>query len=271
MENFIHLNVEVEDQCAHIQLNRPEKANALNQTLWLEVQKVFNWVDATDAVRVAILSGAGSCFCAGIDFELMGSILAEVDALGTGRKEEGLRRRILDFQAAFSVLEGCRKPVLAAVHGPCLGAGLDLVAACDMRYASRNARFSLKEVDLGIVADVGSLQRLPYLIGEGQVRELAFTGREFNAAEAQQMGLTNQVFDSAEELLAGVQAIAKTIATKSPLAVRGIKQVMNYNRDHTVASGLNFVATWNAAMLLSEDTQEAVMATLQKRDPQFKD
>jgi enoyl-CoA hydratase len=271
LEDFTHLKVAVEDQCAHIQLNRPDKANALNRALWFEIQKAFEWVDATDTVRVAILSGVGECFCAGIDFELMGSLLTEVDTLGAGRKEEKLRRLIVDFQAAFSALEVCRKPVLAAVHGPCLGAGLDLIAACDMRYASARARFSLKEVDLGIVADIGSLQRSPYLIGEGQVRELAFTGREFDAIEAQQMGLINRVFDSPEELLTGVQTIATTIATKSPLTVRGIKQVMNYNRDHTVASGLNHVATWNATMLLSEDTQEAVLAALQKRHPQFKD
>ncbi len=271
MEDFAHLTVTVENQCAHIQLNRPDKANALNRALWFEIQKAFAWVDATDTVRVAILSGVGECFCAGIDFELMGALLDEVDALGAGRKEERLRRLIMDFQAAFSALEACRKPVLAAVHGPCLGAGLDLIAACDVRYASTLASFSLKEVDLGIVADIGSLQRLPYLIGEGQVRELAFTGRDFDATEAQQMGLINQVFESAQELIAGVQTIATTIATKSPLTVRGIKQVMNYNRDHTVASGLNYVATWNAAMLLSEDTQEAVLAAMQKRHPQFKD
>lgn len=270
MEDFAHLNVTVKDQCAHIQLNRPDKANALNRALWFEIQKAFEWVDTTDTVRTAILSGVGECFCAGIDFALMGALLDEVDALGAGRKEEKLRCLIVDFQAAFCALEGCRKPVLAAVHGPCLGAGLDLIAACDMRYASKSARFSLKEVDLGIVADIGSLQRLPYLMGEGQVRELAFTGREFDAVEAQHMGLINRVFNTLEELLAGVQTIATTIATKSPLTVRGIKQVMNYNRDHTVASGLNYVATWNATMLLSEDTQEAVLAAMQKRHPQFK-
>jgi len=139
-----------------------------------------------------------------------------------------------------------------------------------MRYASAEARFALKEVDLGIIADVGSLQRLPYLIGEGQVRELAFTGREFSAAEALRLGVVNRVFDTPEQLWAGVEEIARAIAAKSPLTVRGIKQVMNYSRDHTVASGLNFVATWNAAMLLSADTQEAITAVMQKRSPQYK-
>ena len=271
MEAFSCLNVTVADHIAHIQLNRPDKANAINGVLWREIGQVFAWVDQTPAVRVVILSGAGKYFSAGIDFEMIQSVFADISELSSGHKEERLRGLIREFQAAFTALEVCRKPVLAAVQGLCIGAGLDLIAACDMRYASAEAIFSLREVDLGIIADVGSLQRLPYLIGEGQVRELAFTGRDCSAAEAMQMGLVNRVFDSREELLDGVQAIAGAIAAKSPLTVRGIKEVMNYNRDHTIASGLNFVATWNAAMLLSEDSQEAMLATLQKRTPQFKD
>ncbi len=271
METFSCLNVEVADHIARIELNRPDKANALNGVLWQEIGRVFEWADRSSEVRVAVLSGAGGYFSAGIDFELIQTILAEVGQLEPGQREERLRYVIVDLQAAFNALERCRKPVLAAIHGLCLGGALDLVTACDMRYASAEARFALKEVDLGMVADVGSLQRLPYLIGEGQVRELAFTGREFSAPEAMRLGLLNRVFDSREQLLEGVGEIAKTIAAKSPLAVRGIKQVMNYNRDHTIASGLDFVATWNAALLLSEETQEAVLATMQKRAPRFKD
>jgi enoyl-CoA hydratase len=160
---------------------------------------------------------------------------------------------------------------LAAIHGRCIGGGLDLIAACDMRYATANAEFSLKEVDLALVADVGSLQRLPYLIGEGQVRELAFTARPLDAAEAQAMGLVNRMFADTAQLREGVQAIAARIAAKSPLAVRGIKQVLNYSRDHSMAAGLEYVATWNAALLLSADAHEAIAATLQKRQPQFAD
>lgn len=271
METFSCLDVTVTEHVAYLQLNRPQKANALNGVLWQEIQKAFAWLDVADEVRVAILSGAGKYFSAGIDFELIQAIFTEVGALTTGRKEERLRRIIMELQAAFTALETCRKPVLAAVHGLCIGAGLDLIAACDMRYASAEAKFSLKEVDLGIVADVGSLQRLPYLIGEGKVRELAFTGREFSAAEAQQMGLVNQVFTDPHRLRDEIQAIARRIAAKSPLTIRGIKEIMNFNRDHSVASGLNYVATWNAAMLLSEDGQEAMTAAMQKREPQFKD
>ena len=265
------LNVALKDSIATIELDRPDKANALNGALWREIGDAFRWVDDTPEARVAILSGAGRHFCAGIDFELMGALLAEVETLAPGRREERLRRIIPDLQAAFPALETCRKPVLAAVQGLCVGGGLDLIAACDMRYATADTAFSLKEVDLAIVADVGSLQRLPYLIGEGRLRELAFTARQFDAAEAHAMGLVNRVFPDAAQLRDGVRAIAATIAAKSPLTVRGIKQALNYGRDHGVTDRLHHVATWNAAMLLSDDTREAVAAAMGKRPAKFAD
>ena len=271
MPEFTCLTLTLTDQIARIELNRPDKANALNGTLWREISKACRWIDETPAARVAILSGAGRHFCAGIDFELMGAILDEVQQLSPGRREERLRHIIHDLQAGFTALETCRKPVLAAIQGWCIGGGLDLIAACDVRYASADAAFSLKEADLAIVADVGSLQRLPRLIGEGRVRELAFTARQFDAAEAQAMGLVSRVYADAAELRDGVQAIAAGIAAKSPLTVRGIKQVLNYGRDHGVADGLEYVATWNAAMLLSDDTREAITAAMQKRPPKFAD
>ncbi len=271
MPEFTCLTVTLADAIAWIELNRPDKANALNGTLWREIGEVFRWVDMTPEARVAVLSGAGRYFCAGIDFELMGEVLDSVEALGPGRKEERLRRIILELQAAFTALETCRKPVLAAIHGLCIGGGLDLIAACDMRYATADAVFSLKEVDLAIIADVGSLQRLPYLIGEGRLRELAFTARQFDATEAQAMGLVNRVFADAAQLRDGVRAIAAGIAAKSPLTVRGVKQMLNYGRDHSIADGLDYVATWNAAMLLSDDTREAMTAAMRKRPPHFGD
>ncbi len=165
MPEFTALTVTLTDAIAYIELNRPDKANALHGTLWREIGEVFRWVDDTPEARVAVLSGAGRHFCAGIDFELMGAVLDEVGELSPGRREERLRRIILDLQAGFAALETCRKPVLAAVQGRCIGGGLDLITACDMRYATVDAAFSLKEADLAIVADVGSLHRLPYLIG----------------------------------------------------------------------------------------------------------
>ncbi len=271
MPEFACLNLTLTDAIARIELNRPNKANALNGTLWREIGEACRWVDETPEARVAIMSGAGRHFCAGIDFELMGELLDEVKALNPGQREERLRRIILGLQAAFTAVEICRKPVLAAIQGLCIGGGLDLIAACDLRYASADAAFSLKEADLAIVADVGSLQRLPHLIGEGQVRELALTARQFDAAEAQSMGLLNRVYPDHDALRDNVQAMAATIAAKSPLTVRGIKQALNYGRDHRVADSLEQVATWNAAMLLSTDTQEAIAAAMEKRQPQFAD
>jgi len=175
------------------------------------------------------------------------------------------------MQDCLTSVERCRKPVLAAIQGACIGGAIDLVTCCDMRYAAADAVFSVREIDVGLVADVGTLQRLPRLIPEGIARELAFTGRNFLADEAERTGLINRVFASPEALTAAVRELAQAIAAKSPLATRGIKEVMNYSRDHSVAEGLNFVAAWNASMLLSADLNEAITAQREKRPPRFAD
>jgi enoyl-CoA hydratase len=182
-----------------------------------------------------------------------------------------LRRLILDLQDTITSVERCRKPVIAAIHGACIGGGIDLITACDMRYCSAEARFSVKEIDVGMTADVGTLQRLPRLVGEGMARELAYTGRMFDAADAKDMGLVNRVFETPDALQAGVMEIANTIAAKSPLAIRGCKEMITYARDHSVADSLNHVATWNAAMLMSRDLVEAGAAAREKRLPVFGD
>jgi enoyl-CoA hydratase len=184
---------------------------------------------------------------------------------------EKLRRLILDLQDCLTAIERCRKPVLAAVHGYCFGGGVDLICACDMRYCCVDASFSIKEIDVGMTADVGTLQRLPRLIGEGMARELAYTGRRVDGAEAQQLRLVNRCFESPAALHAGVMEMARDIAAKSPLSIRGCKEMITYARDHSVADGLNYVATWNAAMLMSQDLFEAGAANMQKREPVFKD
>jgi enoyl-CoA hydratase len=184
---------------------------------------------------------------------------------------ESLRRIILDLQDTLTSLERCRKPVLAAVHGACVGGGIDLICCADMRYCSADAWFTVKEVDIGMTADVGTLQRLPRLIGEGMARELAYTARKVAADEAKEMRLVNRVFESPEALRAGVRAVAAEIASKAPLAVRGVKEMITYARDHSVADGLNYIATWNAAMLMSADLQEAMMSSMSKRAPEFRD
>ncbi|WP_255435228.1 crotonase/enoyl-CoA hydratase family protein [Rhodoferax sp. BLA1] len=265
------LTVSLVDHIATIRLNRPDKANAMNLTMWHELRRAFQWVDATPEARVAILEGEGKAFTAGIDLQMMMGMGDQIQNDCEARTRENLRQVILDLQDTLTSLERCRKPVLAAIHGACIGGGIDLICCADMRYCSADAHFSIKEIDIGMTADVGTLQRLPKLIGEGLARELAYTARKFDAAEALQMRLVNRVFDSREAMQAGVRQIATTIVAKSPLSIRGTKEMITYARDHSVADGLNYVATWNAAMLLSNDLQEAMMANMGKRQPVFKD
>jgi len=268
---FTSLTLHLADGIADICLNRPDKSNAMHDAMWQEIRQAFDWVDATPEARVAILSGAGRNFCAGIDLAMLGSIQQRIAHPDGARSREALRRLILDLQDCLSAIERCRKPVLAAIQGACVGGALDLVTCCDMRYAAADAVFSIKEIDLGMVADVGTLQRLPRLIGEGIARELAYTGRTVDAAEAAKTGLVNRVFASSEALTAGVREIAASIAAKSPLATRGLKEVMNYSREHSIADGLNYVATWNAALLLSGDLNECISAQRARRAANFAD
>ena len=265
------LNVSLDGHVAVIRLNRPDKANAMNMPMWQELQAAFRWVDATPAARVAVLEAEGKLFTSGIDLQMMVGLGAQIQDDCEGRTREKLRGLILELQACLTSLERCRKPVLAAVHGACVGGGIDLITSADMRYCSSEAWFSVMEIDIGMTADVGTLQRLPKLIGEGMARELAYTGRRVDAAEAREMRLVNRVFDTPEALRAGVREIAATIAAKSPLAIRGVKEMITYGRDHSVADGLNYIATWNAGMLMSNDLQEAMMAKMEKRAPRFKD
>jgi len=265
------LAVEQRGAVALVTLDRPDKANAMEEAMWHEIRDAMRWADATDAVRVVVLRGAGKHFTAGIDLAMLQGLAERIRHRDPARASEKLRRVILDLQDTMSSVERCRKPVIAAIHGACYGGGVDLVTACDLRYCSADARFSVKEVDVGMTADVGTLQRLPKLVGEGIARELAYTGRVVDGAEAQAIRLVNRVFDTPEALAEGVLAIAESIAAKSPLAIRGIKEMITYARDHTVADGLDHVATWNAAMLLSRDLQEAAVAAREKRPPAFED
>ena len=265
------IRLRLDDGVLEASLDRADKSNALDDALWQELRRLFEWADATPAVRVVILAGAGRHFCAGIDLAMLGSIQQRIAHPDGARSREALRRLILDLQDCLSAIERCRKPVLAAIQGACVGGALDLVTCCDMRYAAEDAVFSIKEIDLGMVADVGTLQRLPRLVGDGIARELAYTGRTVDAAEAGKIGLVNRVFASSEALTAGVRDIAASIAAKSPLATRGLKEVMNYSREHSIADGLNYVATWNAALLLSGDLGECIAAQREKRAPNFAD
>jgi len=264
------LSIDIDGHVAVVRLNRPDKANAMNGAMWSELQTCFEWIDQEPSVRVAVLAANGKLFCAGIDLGLFGEI-TQTQASDKARFSEQMRRTILQLQGNLTAVERCRKPVLVAIHGGCIGGGVDLVCCADMRYCSADAFFSIKEVDIGMTADVGTLQRMPKLVSDGLVRELAYTGRNMDAAEAKQVGFVNQVFSDRDALMAGVITIAKQIAAKSPLAIRGTKETILYTRDHSVADGLNFIATWNAGMLSTDDVMKAIAARMEKRDPQFDD
>ncbi|MEO9383106.1 crotonase/enoyl-CoA hydratase family protein [Chromobacterium phragmitis] len=265
------MEVKLDDKVALLRFNRPDKANALNLPLWHDLRAALDWADGESGVRAVVLAGHGKHFCAGIDLSMLVGLQSSIQDECEGRKRDKLRRVILDLQDCVNSLERCRKPVIAAVHGACLGGGLDIALAADFRFAAEGAVFGVREVDLGMVADVGSLQRLPRVVGEGVAREMALTGRDMVADEALDAGLVNKVLADPDALLAAALQSARLIAAKSPLAVRGVKEVMNYSRDHSVADGLQFVAGWNAAMLISEDIQKAGMAAMMKQQVSFRD
>lgn len=270
MSDYQAFIVQLHEQVAHVQINRPDKANAMNAAFWHEIIDIFRWVDEHDEVRVVVLSGAGKHFSAGIDLALLGAVASELGA-DAGRNARLLRRKIEQLQASFNAVAQCRKPVLAAVQGYCLGAGVDLVAACDMRYAAQDAQFAIREIDMGMAADVGTLQRLPRIIGDGMLRELAYTGRSVDATEAERIGLVNRVYDDSAQLLEAVLVLARQIAQKSPIAIEGSKRMIDYMRDHRIDDGLEHVAIWNASMLQSADLKLAMMAQMSKQKPVFDD
>ena len=262
--------VELADKIAHVQINRPEKINAMNADFWKEIVEIFREIEDNDEVRVVVLSGAGKHFSSGIDLMMLASVGAQLGP-DAGRNARALRRKILELQASFNAVDNCSKPVIAAIQGYCLGGAIDLISACDMRYSTGDAQFSIKEIDIGMAADVGTLQRLPRIIGDGMMRELAYTGRTIDGEEAQRLGLVNRTFENQDALLDGVFGIAHQIAAKSPIAVRGTKEMIRYMRDHRVDDGLEYIATWNAAMLQSADLRVAMTAHMSKQKPEFAD
>ncbi|MDE1973034.1 MAG: crotonase/enoyl-CoA hydratase family protein [Hyphomicrobiales bacterium] len=268
--NYQTLAVSVADGVVNVALNRPDKSNAINRQMWDDIRNVFRDIDKLPAARAVILSGAGKHFSAGIDLAMLSQIV-QGDAGRPAHQREALRQTILDLQDVITSLEQCRKPVIAAIHGACIGGALDLACAADIRYCSVDANFVIKEIDLGFVADVGTMQRLPKLIGDSMARELSYTGRPFAGAEAREIGFANRCFGSREELMAGVAALAQSVAAKSPLAIRGTKEMLLYTRDHSVADSLNYMAIWNAALLQSNDMAEAFAAFTEKRTAKFSD
>ena len=266
---FETLQLQIEQRVATVFLNRPDQANSMNGAMWRDIQHCFEWLDAEPEVRAIVLAGNGRHFCAGLDLNMFGEILSQ--SSDPARRAEKLRRNILTLQDNLSAIENCRKPVLAAIHSTCIGGGVDMTCCCDMRYASEDAFFSIREIDIGMTADVGTLQRLTKIIPDALCRELAYTGRNMSAEEARQVGYVNAVYADKEALLHGVTDIARNIATKSPLAIRGTKEMLLYSRDHSVRDGLNYIATWNSGMLSQMDLQAGMIAQKEKQQADYED
>ena len=267
--NYKTLNLEINNNIAHIKLNRPQDLNAMSLDFWQEFPTVIQGINDEFAARVIVISSTGKHFCAGMDLAVFTETKVD-ESIELGRKNEQLRRSVLQLQACFNLLENVRMPVLMAIQGGCIGGAVDMISAADCRYCTGDAFFSIEETKLAMTADLGTLQRLPKLISMGLVKELAYTGRRMPAEEAMKAGLVNNVYDCQESMLSGVMAIAAEIAARSPLAVTGCKEMINYARDHSVADSLNYMAVWQSGMFQPQnDMMESFAAKADKRPPEF--
>ena len=254
---------------AELVLSNPSKLNAMAPIFFEEIKQAFEEIDADPEIRCAILWAEGRHFTAGLDlFANAGLLESNTDAPQAARNYE-FYKEIMRLQDCISAPEKCRKPVIAAVHGHCIGGGVDLTTACDFRVCTNEATFSIHETKIAIVADIGTLQRITPIVGKGVAREMAFTGCKLPAHRALHCGLVNEVFEDKEAMLTSVRQQAAEIASLSPLAVQGTKEVLNYSDEHSVRDGLEYIALWNSSFLKSEDLKEAVTAFMEKREPKF--
>jgi enoyl-CoA hydratase len=268
---YASLTIEIDAGIATVTLTGPGKGNRMGPDFWREMPLVFERIDRDPDVRCVVLRGKGEHFSVGLDLAAMGGELALVMAEPSLAAERAaLHDTIVRLQRAITCVAECRKPVIAAIAGWCIGGGVDLATACDVRLASAEAKFSVREVKLAIVADVGSLQRLPHIVGQGVARELALTGDDIHADRALRIGLVNEVYSTQEDLFEAARQMALRIAKNPPLVVQGIKSVMNYGMGRPVADGLAHVALYNSAQLPSLDLREAISAFMEKREPDFK-
>jgi enoyl-CoA hydratase len=265
------LTLERDGNVATLWLDSPERRNAMGPALWSDLPQMMEDVSDDDDVRAVVIAARGPAFTVGLDLKAMGGALA---GEGGGSQSEAGRRRaalrgIKRLQGSINAVADCPKPVIAAVHGWCIGGGIDLISACDIRMASADAQFSVRETKIAIVADLGTLQRLPGIVGRGHVAELAYTGKNISAERAAEIGLVNQVLPDAETCHKAAHEMAAEIAANSPLAVQGTKAVLRAGEGHAVAEGLDYVSVWNAAFLPSNDLMEAMTAFIEKREPRF--
>ncbi|CAN9095262.1 unnamed protein product [Alternaria alternata] len=260
---------------AHVEINRPEKMNAFKEVMWLNLSAIFRQLSHDPSVRAVVLTGAGDrAFTAGLDVTAASESgpLSSSDAAtqDSARKANIVRRHIVEFQSCITDIEKCEKPVIAVLHGISFGLALDMSLACDIRISTTTTKFSVKEVDIGIAADIGTLSRLPHSVGNlSWVKDIALSARIFGSDEALQHGLVSSVYKDKTEAVGKALELATLIASKSPVAVLGTKEIINYSRDKTISEGLNYTAVWNAAMLQTEDVASAMMSGLKKTKPKF--
>jgi enoyl-CoA hydratase/carnithine racemase len=266
MENEKSLKVEKVGHVGWLVLCRPERRNTMDMDFFRDLTRIFQEFDQDGDVRAVVIRAEGKSFTAGLDLTAAQVLLGD----GSAVYRDWLYRKIKELQESMSAIEKCRKPVIAAIHGHCIGGGVDLTSACDIRLAAKDAIFSIRETRLGIIADIGTLQRLPCIVGQGWFRELALTGRDWTAEESLRMGFITRICEDGAALILEAQKLAEGIAGLSPLAVQGTKEVANYSRDNGVQRGLEYVAQRNAAVVPNEDMMEAVSAFLEKRAPRFK-
>ena len=262
-------DLDITDHIAHIRLCRPDELNTMVPEFWSELPEIVTRISDEASARVVVISSTGKHFSAGMDLSVFASEQGADAELG--RLRARTRSTVKRLQWSFTSLEKARVPVLAAVQGGCIGGAVDLVTAADVRYASSDAWFCVMEINIGMTADVGTLQRLGKVVPEGVARELAYTGRRMPAQRALEVGLVQQVYADHEALVAGVLETAGEIAAKSPLAIWGTKVALNYARDHSVDDALDQIATWQSGMFQPADMTEAFTAKAEKREPRFGD
>ncbi len=268
MSNYDFYLIEKKPPVAWIFMNTPEKKNALNMPAWKELPQVLEEIENDSKIKTAIIAGKGSAFSSGIDLKMVQNLPEIKDAMQHGVRLK-LFQKICMLQESITSIERCKKPVIAAIHGYCTGAGLDMAAACDFRFCSKDAIFSIKETAVGFVPDIGVLQRIAHITGQGIARELAFTSRFFDAVYAKEIFLINKVLDDPDSLFIYAEKVAKEIAANPPLAVEATKDVMNFGTGESVRSGLTYVASVCANIVPSQDLYEAISAFIEKREPRF--
>ena len=271
-KTYTCFKLSVSDHVANLVLSRPDELNTMSRDFWVELGDVLEEINRDSDIRVVVMSSTGKHFCAGMDLNAFSN---GVDNIPDGEKPDHARigeavyRVAKELQEYISSLEKIRVPVIAAIHGGCIGGAVDLVTACDIRLASNDAFFCIQEINIGMAADVGTLQRLPKIIPDSKMREMAYTGRRMYSDEAKDAGLVSDIYETQEKMLEAANKLAKEIASKSPIAIYGLKAVMNYSRDHTVEDSLEYNALWSGAMLSQKDMTEAMTANMEKRKGEF--